>query len=82
METNNRWLQTNKNIIDKIVIQCTSYDAKGSYGGAIPLKWIIKLLRESAHEIFRLQKQVDFTQKMIEDQQKQKVLDTKMPEKK
>lgn len=63
METNNRWLNSNKKIIDKIVRQCTVYDAKGSYGGAIPLKWIIKILKESSHEIFRLQKEIDFKEK-------------------
>ena len=60
METNNRWLNDNKTRVDNIVRECTIYDAKGSYGGAIHLKWIIKLLSESAHEIFRLQKKIDF----------------------
>lgn len=65
METNNRWLTSNKLVINKIIRQCEVYDAKGSYGGAIPLKWIIKMLREASHEIFRLQKQIDFKEKEI-----------------
>jgi len=73
METKNRWLNTHKGTIDKIVRQCTVYDAKGSYGGNIPLKWIIKLLRESAHEIFRLQKQIDFAKQEAVEKAKPKV---------
>jgi len=73
METNNRWLNTHKGTIDKIVRQCTVYDAKGSYGGSIPLKWIIKLLTESTHEIFRLQTQIDFAQKSAAEKAKPKV---------
>jgi hypothetical protein len=73
METKNRWLNTHKGTIDKIVRQCTVYDAKGSYGGNIPLKWIIKLLTESTHEIFRLQTQIDFAQKPAAEKVKPKV---------
>lgn len=70
MDTTNKWLKGNNLIIEGIVKGCLEYDARGSYGGQLPLKLIIKLLRESSHEIFRLQKQVDNLEKVIADSKK------------
>lgn len=65
MKTNNKWLESNKPIVDSIIRQAITYDAKGSYGGVISFKWIIKLLQESSHEIFRLQSKVDLLEKQL-----------------
>jgi hypothetical protein len=70
METTNKWLKGNSILIESVVKGCQEYDARGSYGGALPLKIIIKLLRESSHEIFRLQKQVENLETVIKNQQK------------
>jgi len=51
----NKWIVTNSRVLKQVKDECFRYHLKGSYGGNLPLKTIIRLFNGLENEIKILQ---------------------------
>jgi hypothetical protein len=63
-DTKNQWLKSNQNWLEAVEYKLLEESLKGSTP-ELPLKIISKMIKEAAHEIFRLQRLVETLENTI-----------------
>lgn len=66
------WMALNSQRIDNLLRECEIYDLKGSYGGEINLREIIRIIKGSKEEINILSRKVENLEVKLEEEKNKK----------